>query len=107
MGRWAARNKTLSDCIITDHAVQRFIERLAPHLKLGEARALLQERSLQATNLGVKTRNGQEQWLVGDPYCILVIKYDWDYRQHVCVTVLPEPEAHLAHRLKGRSQLVL
>lgn len=75
---------------ITDHAVQRFVERHAPHMSFEEARRHLYRASAHSNKLKEKTLRGQFQWEINDPYCVLVIKFDRG--NPICVTVLPEKE---------------
>lgn len=75
---------------ITNHAAERFIKRHALHMGLQEARSFLWAASRQATQLKEKTLNGEFQWEISDPYCILVIKFDRS--KPICVTVLPEKQ---------------
>jgi hypothetical protein len=77
--------------IITRHAVDRFVERHAPHLTAGEAfRHLLQELP-NAAHLKAKTLLGHHQWQIRDPDCVLVLRENCG--RMICVTVLPEPES--------------
>lgn len=77
---------------ITDHAVQRFIKRHAPHMGFEEARNYLLAKAPNAAVLKTPTLLGQQQWQIEDPYCILVMKPDHRSRSIVCVTVLPTPQ---------------
>ncbi len=75
----------------TEHAIDRFLERHAPHLTRAEARCYLEEAVLKAVRLKEKTYNGETQWQIEDG-TVLVTKVD--NREHVCVTILPGPQHH-------------
>ena len=77
---------------ITSHAVERFISRHASHMAFNEAKAFLERSSLKAAPLKERTIKGDFQWQIEDPYCILVMKKDFQSKDWVCVTVLPEPQ---------------
>ncbi len=72
----------------TEHAIDRFIMRHAPHLSRAEARCYLEEAVLKAVRLKEKTFNGETQWQIEDG-TVLVTKID--NRENVCVTNLPGP----------------
>jgi hypothetical protein len=76
--------------IITRHAVDRFVERHAPHLTAEQALRFLLQEAPRAAHLKAKTMLGHHQWQLEDPDCVLVMKED--NRRMICVTVLPEPE---------------
>lgn len=75
---------------ITHHAAERFIQRHARHMSVHEAKNFLWKASQTAVRLKEKTAAGQFQWVVEDPYCVLVIKFDTG--KPICVTVLPDRE---------------
>ena len=75
----------------TEHAIDRFIQRHAPELSREEAKAFLEDAALSAVKLRQKTFDGQFQWQVQETGIVLVTKPDSG--EHVCVTVLPRPEA--------------
>lgn len=76
--------------IITKHAVERFVQRHAPYLTVGQAFWHLRRAARFAAHLKAKTVLGHHQWQIDDPSCVLVIKEDRG--RMICVTVLPEPE---------------
>lgn len=61
-----------------------------PHLSYEEAKNFLIENLPKATKLRTKSLNGQEQWQMDSPRCVVVTKRDRG--EIVIVTVLPEPE---------------
>jgi hypothetical protein len=73
---------------ITEHAVERFVDRVAPEWGYVKARHYLEEHAEQATRLPDKTLLGQRQYEIADPPCILVVKGE-DEGTLVCVTVFP------------------
>lgn len=73
--------------VITQHAINRFIQRHAPEMSYDQAKRHLQTESRQAAHLRNKSVNGQSQWRLDNPNCILVMKRDG--RDDICVTVLP------------------
>lgn len=77
---------------ITDHAVERFVERHAREMTLSEARTYLETHVCQAVPVKERTILGQTQWVLPDPKCVLVIKHDPKLRAPVCVTILPNVE---------------
>ena len=76
--------------VLTTHAIDRFIQRHAPHMNTTQAELHLSEAVETAAHLREKTLLGHEQWVIAEPHCVLVIKKDG--RKRVCVTVLAEPE---------------
>jgi hypothetical protein len=80
----------IGDIHISDHAVNRFVQRHAPEMTFNDAKSLLIRRSLHAVALKQKTIKGDNQWRISDPDVILVGKYV--NNGIVCVTILPEPE---------------
>lgn len=76
--------------IITRHAVDRFVQRHAPHLTAKQAYQLLLQEVPRAAHLKAKTILGHHQWQLDHPECVLVMKED--NGRMICVTVLPEPE---------------
>jgi len=75
---------------ITHHAAERFIQRHARHMSIYEAKNFLWKASKTAVRLKEKTTAGQFQWVIEDPYCVLIIKFDAGVP--ICVTVLPDRE---------------
>ena len=71
----------------SDHAVERFIERFAQGMSVGQARAWLEQEGPQATRLRTRTALGQEQWELQNPKCILVVKNSEDAGR-MCKTIL-------------------
>lgn len=64
---------------ITDHALARFVERVAPGVCLDEAQSWLETHAHNATPLPARTRRGQRQWYLPTPYgrdAVLVTKDD-------------------------------
>lgn len=82
----------------TPHAVERYVQRHAPHLHPEEALDLLEGAASSATRLKKKSFGGQLQWKLDlDPHppVILITKKDRGQDHFVCVTILPrqdEPE---------------
>lgn len=76
---------------ISDHAVDRFIERIAPGMRPSEARDFLREAAVSAKPLRERTRAGQEQWLVHEPYaCILIVRKAYAHEGgRIVITVVP------------------
>lgn len=72
--------------VVTDHAVSRFVERIAPCTRFDEAKALLSTAVLGATPLRDRTNEGQYLWRVEDPAMFFVTKRDDG--QDVIVTIL-------------------
>lgn len=88
--------------ILSDHAVDRYVQRCAPSVLPSEAWEILQSCLSHAQLLREKTPAGQHQWKVDttEVRCILVTRPSTDPRekgQHHVVTVLaieqPEPDA--------------
>lgn len=83
---------------ITDHAVDRFRERIKPGLSFVEAKAQLQAACLRAAKTKERTPVGDCIWLVEEPPMRLVThpgeKGDYD-RGDVLVTVLPPAYSRL------------
>jgi hypothetical protein len=75
----------------TDHAVQRFIQRVAPNLSFEEARTILVASQDNATFLKEKTRSGQNMWLVSLPNYEfrLITKIQKVNERYVVVSILP------------------
>lgn len=64
---------------ITQHALARFVERVAPGVCLDEAQSWLETHAHHATPLPARTRRGQRQWYLPTPYgrdAVLVTKDD-------------------------------
>lgn len=64
---------------ITQHALLRFVERVAPGVCLDEAQSWLETHARHATPLPARTRRGQRQWYLPTPYgrdAVLVTKDD-------------------------------
>src|SRR5277367_1428220 len=72
---------------ITDHAVQRYIERHARGTAYPRAREQLERLFSTATQMKSKTNAGQNLWRVVSPPMLFVVKPDDG--KHVLVTVLP------------------
>ncbi len=90
----------MAEFYFTLHAVERFLERHAPTTMTTRDAAIahLRTQARSAVRLREKTINGQEQWEIQNPYCVLVVKHDpstksGHVRQMVCVTVLPESDS--------------
>ena len=65
--------------ILTDHAIARFVERVAPGMTLDEAHAWLDAHAHDATPLPARTPRGQRQWYLPGPHgrdVVLVTKDD-------------------------------
>lgn len=65
--------------ILTDHAIARFVERVAPCMTLDEAQAWLDTHAHAATPLPARTPRGQRQWYLPGPHgrdAVLVTKDD-------------------------------
>ena len=65
--------------IVTQHALARFVERVAPGMTLDEAQSWLDAHAHHATPLPARTRRGQRQWYLPTPYgrdAVLVTKPD-------------------------------
>lgn len=62
--------------VITEHAIERFRERVRTDLSAREARSLLQDVASRSTALRERTFGGQEQRRVDEPRCVLVCKRD-------------------------------
>jgi hypothetical protein len=71
--------------VFTEHAVERFVQRIAPDLTLPAARTML-ERA-ETVRLREKTHAGQLLFRSAEPPALFVVKPDGDF---VCVTVLPD-----------------
>jgi len=80
----------IGDIVISDHAVERFVQRHAPEMSFNEAKSLLIRRSLDAVPLKQKTINGDNQWQISNPDIVLVGKYVRG--RVICKTILPEAE---------------
>lgn len=76
--------------IITRHAVDRFVQRHAPHMTVQEAFRHLCDAWPTAAHLKAKTLLGHHQWQLRDPDCVLVLRENRG--RLICVTVLPEVE---------------
>jgi hypothetical protein len=76
--------------IITRHAVERFVQRHAPHMTAKEAYQHLCVAWRSAAHLRAKTILGHHQWQLRDPDCVLVLRENGG--RLICVTVLPEAE---------------
>lgn len=72
---------------VTDHAVQRYIQRYARDLSYKTARLDLERLLVTAAPTKDKTHTGQSLWRVDDPPMLFVMKPDEG--RHVLVTVLP------------------
>lgn len=70
---------------ITNHAVERYVKRIAPTLSLAAARALLEAAASAPTK--VKTHTGESYWELPD--CRAVVKFCRRLRAPVCVTIVP------------------
>lgn len=82
---------------ITDHAAQRYVDRIDRTMPIEQARKLLEELAPTAAPLKKKTLMGQDQWKLEHPVpCVLVVKWDNDFnlgRVAVVVTVMDLPSA--------------
>jgi hypothetical protein len=74
---------------ISEHAVERFVERVAPDWGYVKARHHLEERCESAVRLPRKTLLGQYQYELDDPRCVLVVKREGGDDVLTCVTILP------------------
>lgn len=73
----------------TEHAIQRFIERVRPDLGYGEALDEMNELATEGRFLREKTEMGDAQLLCSG--VVFVLKHD-KYGQHDCATVLFDKE---------------
>ena len=80
----------------TSHAIQRYCERVEPGLRYNKALKKLETLAAGASPKKMQTEAGQQQWLVNDPPCALVVKRVKDKSLkcniNLVVTVLGEDE---------------
>ncbi len=74
----------MSTLQFVDHAVERYVQRIAQGLSLHEARARLEAAT--ATPTKFRSGSGEAYWLLPD--CVAVVKHDRRFGP-VCVTVVP------------------
>ena len=72
---------------VTDHAVEQYRSRHAPHLGVATARFELEELAQRALNTKACTPQGDPIWQADA--VPMVIRYDRQYREDIVVTVLP------------------
>lgn len=81
---------------ITEHAIDRFLQRHNPTMTRREIAAAFQRGAPRAVRLRQKTRNGQEQWAFDEPNVVVVVKRDAGRTDRlVGVTILPAPESSI------------
>ncbi len=91
---------------LTDHAVQRFQERICPHLEFGEARYALSYAVERASLTKEKSTHGHDIYMVDKPACRLVVPPKIEDGKMVVVTVLPpNVETHLIEMAHMQHQL--
>jgi hypothetical protein len=71
--------------IVTNSAVEKFIERYAPWMDNAAARRLLESQVRNARQI----KKGL--WQMTDPDIILVTRFDPQKNQEVCISVGPDP----------------
>lgn len=79
--------------LVSDHAVERYVRRIAPGITLAQARLDLEARAASARRTTSRTGSGEEYWDAGD--CRLVVRVGRgraDRAQRIVVTVV-EAEA--------------
>lgn len=90
--------------IISDHAVERFVQRVAPWMKFSEARQFLEVFAETAAPQREKAPAGGEVWILDEPYSCRLVVWPAAEGGKVAVTVLPpvyelRPEGPLATAL--------
>lgn len=75
---------------VTDHAVQRYVDRIRPGLTFQKAKAELLAALPRATRIKERTVRGHTLWKVESPNMRLITKRDT--KQHIIVTILPPAE---------------
>jgi hypothetical protein len=71
--------------LFVDHAVERYVKRIAPAMSLTDARRHLETSEFTPTKR--RTTTGEHYWLLPD--CVAVVKHDHRLRRAVCVTIVP------------------
>lgn len=83
--------------LITDHAADRFIQRLAPEMSRLDAKSVLRRASLRAQRMTSRTYAGQTMWSTDDARgAVLVVKHDPQQGQVVVTVLAPEYVADTA-----------
>ncbi len=80
-----------SNIVLTQHAVERYIQRHAPGMAFAKAFAQFEQALPTAQKLRERAtgRRGGFQWQLRDPDFVLITKVDPGDPRHICVTVLP------------------
>lgn len=81
----------LGRVFVTEHAVERFVQRVAPWLLPSEARPIVERLALTARYDESRTYSGEPAWRVDIPPCWLVTRVDPDEDgRSVVVTILDD-----------------
>ncbi len=79
--------------VFTEHAIERFITRIAPELTRAEALAYLQAEAPSAAKMREKTAVGSTMWRLGD--VVAISKRDPGKPDDVVVTIVPSRYADI------------